>query len=300
MKAARTTAAPTTAAPTAAAPTVASPTVATRTGAARPASRIATQDAARRWRWTDWGRAASPLALLLLWQAASATGVLSPHSLASPLRILATGAHLLATGQLGNALLVSSLRVAIGFSIALTLGVALALLTGLSAGWEMILDPPLQMFKAMPFLGLLPLFILWFGIGELPKIILVAVGAIMPIYLTLHGGIRGVDSRQIEAGRALGLGAYGRVRNIILPGALPALLVGIRYGLSVAWLSLVVAEQINADSGLGALISNARDFLQTDVIVLCLLVYALLGLATDGAVRAIETRALHWRPTIRV
>ena len=121
----------------------------------------------------------------------------------------------------------------------------------------------------------------------------------MPIYLTLHGGIRGVDSRQIEAGRALGLGAYGRVRNIILPGALPALLVGIRYGLSVAWLSLVVAEQINADSGLGALISNARDFLQTDVIVLCLLVYALLGLATDGAVRAIEARALHWRPTIR-
>ncbi len=225
--------------------------------------------------------------------------MIGPRTLASPLRILASGGHMLMTGELGAALVVSSARVAVGFGLALVAGVALALLTGLSTLGEMIVDPPLQMFKTMPFLGLLPLFILWFGIGELPKIILVAVGAVMPIYLTLHGGIRGVDHRLIEAGRALGLNGYARVRTIILPGALPALLVGVRYGLSVAWLSLVVAEQINADSGLGALITNARDFLQTDIIVLCLVVYALLGLATDAAVRAIEARALHWRPVIR-
>jgi sulfonate transport system permease protein len=151
----------------------------------------------------------------------------------------------------------------------------------------------------MPFLGLLPLFILWFGIGETPKIGLVTVGAVVPIYLTLHGGIRGVDHRLIEAGRALGLNTWARIWNIILPGALPSLLVGIRYGLSVAWLSLVVGEQINADSGLGALITNARDFLQTDVIVLCLLLYAVLGLTTDAAVRLIEARVLHWRVVVR-
>jgi sulfonate transport system permease protein len=211
---------------------------------------------------------------------------------------MGTGVRLVASGELTAALLVSSLRVAVGFSVALAVGVALALTTGLSRVGETLLDPLLQMFKAMPFLGLLPLFILWFGIGELPKIGLVAIGAVMPIYLTLHGGIRGVDPRLIEAGLALGLGRYARIRNIILPGALPALLVGIRYGLSVAWLSLVVAEQINADSGLGALITNARDFLQTDVIILCLLVYALLGLGSDAAVRAIEARALHWRPAL--
>ncbi len=244
-------------------------------------------------------RLASPLALLLLWQAGSASGLIAPRTLASPLRILASCGRLLASGELEAALLVSTLRVAAGFTVALVAGVALALLTSLSQWGELVVDPPLQMFKAMPFLGLLPLFILWFGIGEAPKIGLVAIGAVMPIYLTLHGGIRGVNPHLIEAGRALGLGTYARVRHIILPGALPSLLVGVRYGLSVAWLSLVVAEQINAESGLGALIATARDFFQTDIIVLCLLVYALLGLLTDAVVRMIEARALHWRPVIR-
>ena len=211
-------------------------------------------------RWAGLVRLASPLALLLLWQAASSSGLIGAHTLASPLRILGAGAHLFQSGELGAALLVSSIRVAVGFAVALGAGVMLALTTGLSRLGEIIIDPPLQMFKAMPFLGLLPLFILWFGIGELPKIGLVVVGAVMPIYLTLHGGIRGVDPRLIEAGRALGLGTYARIRNIIIPGALPSLLVGVRYGLSVAWLSLVVAEQINADSGLGALITRGARF----------------------------------------
>nr|WP_237182141.1 ABC transporter permease [Roseomonas marmotae] len=239
---------------------------------------------------------ASPLALLLLWQVASASGVLPEHILASPAQIAATGWELVRSGELLRGLLVSFLRVAAGFSIALVLGVVLAVVAGLSRIGELMLDPPLQMLKAMPFLGLLPLFILWFGIGEAPKLGLVAIGAIFPIYLTLHGGIRGVDPKLVEAGRTLGLTRLERVRHIILPGALPSLLVGVRYGLSIAWLSLVVGEQINASSGLGALITNARDFLQTDVIVVCLLVYAAMGLATDGLVRLIEARSLRWRP----
>ncbi|WNJ93387.1 ABC transporter permease subunit [Bosea sp. 685] len=243
-------------------------------------------------------RLVSPLVLLIAWQVFSATGFLPTRILASPVAILETAWQLTRSGELLLGLAVSLLRVLAGFSVALVLGIVLALLSGLSRLGETIIDPLLQMFKAMPFLGLLPLFILWFGIGEAPKIGLVAVGAIFPIYLTLHAGIRGVDLKLIEAGRTLGLDQWGLIRHIILLGALPSLLVGIRYGLSVAWLSLVVGEQINAGSGLGYIITNARDFLQTDVIVVCLLVYAAMGLATDSLVRFFEARYLRWRPRL--
>lgn len=211
---------------------------------------------------------------------------------------MATGIRLVESGELITGLAVSLLRVIAGFAIALIVGIALALVSGLSRIGEHIVDPPVQMLKAMPFLGLLPLFILWFGIGEAPKIGMVAFGSVFPIYLTLHGGIRSIDRKLIEAGKTLELSTLSIIRHIILPGALPSLLVGIRYGLSIAWLSLVVAEQINATSGLGQIITYARDFLQTDVIVVCLIVYAIMGLSTDGMVRAIEARALRWRPQV--
>jgi sulfonate transport system permease protein len=243
-------------------------------------------------------RLVSPLAILVLWQLASVSGLLSPQILASPVAIAATAARLVASGELLTGLGVSFLRVVAGFMIALVVGVALALFAGLSRLGETLVDPPVQMLKAMPFLGLLPLFILWFGIGEAPKIGMVAFGSVFPIYLTLHGGIRGVDRKLIEAGRTLGLSTAGIIHHVVIPGALPSLLVGVRYGLSIAWLSLVVAEQINASSGIGSIITYARDFLQTDVIVVCLLVYALMGLLTDGLVRLIEAYALRWRPAV--
>ncbi|HWK48048.1 MAG TPA: ABC transporter permease [Stellaceae bacterium] len=245
-------------------------------------------------------RLLSPIALLLAWQACSASGILPSRILASPTQIALTAWELTRSGELLTSLLVSLLRVAAGFGIALAAGVTLAVLAGLSRAGDVVVDPLLQMFKAMPFLGLLPLFILWFGIGELPKVGLVAIGALFPIYLTLYGGIAGVDARLVEAARILGLDPLERVVHIILPAALPALLVGVRYGLSVAWLSLVVGEQINASSGLGALITRARDFLQTDVIVVCLLVYAGMGLATDALVRLAEKRLLDWRLALTV
>ncbi|GHD20927.1 ABC transporter permease [Tianweitania populi] len=240
-------------------------------------------------------RLLSPLAILVLWQLASLTGVLTPHILASPLDIAKTGARLVASGELVTGLGVSFLRVLAGFAIALVVGIALALAAGLSRVGDILVDPPIQMLKAMPFLGLLPLFILWYGIGEAPKIGMVAFGSVFPIYLTLHGGIRGVDRKLIEAGRTLGLNTFGIIRHVVIPGALPSLLVGVRYGLSIAWLSLVVAEQINASSGIGSIITYARDFLQTDVIVVCLIVYALMGLLTDALVRLIEAHTLRWR-----
>jgi sulfonate transport system permease protein len=243
-------------------------------------------------------RLASPVAIIVLWQLASMTGLLSPRILAAPSEIVAAASKLIASGELVTGLVVSFLRVLAGFSIALIAGILLALVSGLSRLGEAVIDPPIQMLKAMPFLGLLPLFILWFGIGEAPKIGLVAFGAVFPIYLTLHGGIRGIDKKLIEAGRTLELGTLGIVRHIVIPGALPSLLVGVRYGLSVAWLSLVVGEQINASSGIGFIITYARDFLQTDIIVVCLLVYAIMGLLTDGLVRMIEAYALRWRPQV--
>ena len=243
-------------------------------------------------------RFASPLAIVLLWQAASMAGLIAPRTLAAPTTILASAWELLASGELPRHLLVSLGRVATGLAIGVTTGIALALVSGLSRLGEEVVDAPMQMLRTLPFLALVPLFILWFGIGETPKIALVALGSAFPVYLTLFAGIRGVDPKLAEAGRVFGLDRRGLVRHVILPGALPSGLVGLRYALGSAWLSLVIAEQINATSGIGFLINDARDFLRTDVIVVGLLVYALLGLGADALVRAFERRALAWRPNL--
>jgi sulfonate transport system permease protein len=165
----------------------------------------------------------------------------------------------------------------------------------LSRWADQLLDPVLQMLRTLPFLGLVPLLILWFGIGELPKLVLVAFGSAFPLYLNTYAGIRSVDRRLLEAATVLRLGRWQRIWHVVLPSALPQVLVGLRLGLGVAWLSLIVAEQVNADSGLGHMIMEARDFLRADVIVVGLLVYALLGLVTDAVVRTVERKALAWR-----
>jgi sulfonate transport system permease protein len=256
---------------------------------------------AARWRWSElrrFRRFVSPLVLVLLWQAGSMSGLIAPRTLAAPSTILAAAWGLLASGELEHHLLVSLGRAATGLGIGVTLGALLAIVAGLSRSGEDVVDAPMQMLRTLPFLALVPLFILWFGIGETPKIALVALGTTFPIYLNLFAGIRGVDPKLVEAGRVFGLDRPGLVRHVILPGALPSALVGLRYSLGIAWLSLVVAEQVNADAGIGYMISDARDFLRTDVIVVGLLVYALLGLLADGLVRALERHALAWRPTL--
>ena len=225
-------------------------------------------------------------------------GLLSPRTLAAPSAILTTAWHLLLNGDLLTNMLVSLQRVAIGLSLGICLGVAAALAAGLSRLGEDVVDAPMQMLRTLPFLALVPMFILWFGIGELPKIALVALGTMFPIYLNLFAGIRGVDPKLLEAAQVFGLDRWAIIRHVVLPGAMPNALVGLRYAMGVAWLSLVVAEQINANAGIGYLINDARDFLRTDVIVVGLLVYALLGLASDSAVRFAEQRLLAWRPTL--
>jgi len=240
----------------------------------------------------------SPLAILLLWQLGSMYHVIPATKLAAPTTILATFWSLSASGELPRDLSVSLGRVLVGLLAGVCAGAVLALVAGLSRTGDDSVDPVMQGLRTLPYLGMSPLLILWFGIGEFPKLALVAFASAFPVYLTLLGGIRAVDPKLIEAAQAFGLDRWETIRAVILPGALAPALVGLRYALGAAWLSLVVGEQINADRGIGYLIMDARDFLRTDVIVVGLLVYALLGLATDAIVRLVERRALEWRPSI--
>ena len=242
-------------------------------------------------------RYASPLLILVAWQAASSAGLVSPQTLASPWRIAVTAWSLIQDGTLGRNLLVSLLRAAGGLGIALVVGVVLALLAGLSRLGEELVDAPMQMARTLPVLAMVPLFILWFGIGETPKVALVAMGATFPIYLNLFKGVRGVDPKLLEMARTLGLSRAQTIRQVILPGALPDFLLGLRFAVGISWLMLVVAEQINASSGIGHMMMDAEDFLRTDIILVGLFIYAGLGLLSDQIVRSIEARTLVWRPS---
>lgn len=247
-----------------------------------------------KWRSQRW---MSPVALLALWELGARSGVIPAQVLAAPSAVAETAWRMILSGELPANMLVSLGRAMAGLAIGVALGTTLAVTAGLTRAGENAVDPPVQMLRTLPTLALTPLFIVWFGIGETAKIALIALGTTFPVYLNLYGGIRGVDARLVEAASSFGLKGWAMVAQVILPGALPAFLLGLRYALAGSWLILVVAEQINASAGLGYLINNARDFSRTDVIVVCLGVYALLGLTADQVVRVIEHRALAWRPS---
>ncbi|MFL5999108.1 MAG: ABC transporter permease [Streptomyces sp.] len=252
----------------------------------------------RRTRVPRWlRRTTGPVLLLALWQLLSSTGVLTADVLASPGRIAQVAGDLISDGSLTSAMTTSLQRVAGGLLLGTLIGTGLALVSGLFRIGEDIVDAPVQMLRTVPFVGLIPLFIIWFGIGEAPKIAIITLGVTFPLYLNVYAGIRGVDAQLIEAGESLGLSRWGLVRHVILPGALPGAMTGLRYSLGISWLALVFAEQVNADSGIGFLMVQARDFLRTDVIVVCLIVYAFLGLLADFIVRSLERLLLQWRPT---
>lgn len=234
----------------------------------------------------------SPIALIALWQLASFLGILPERILPAPQLIAEAGWELTLNGQLGDALLISSGRVLAGLALGIATGLVAGVVVGSSRIADYLLDPPLQMLRALPHLGLIPLFILWFGIGEAPKVLLIALGVFFPIYLTIAAGIRQIDPKLLEVARVFRFSRRQRLSDVILPSVAPQALVGLRQSLAIAWLTLIVAEQLNATSGLGFLIMNARDFLQVDVILVGLVVYALLGVTTDALVRVLERRAL--------
>jgi sulfonate transport system permease protein len=251
-------------------------------------------DGRRRHRWRRW---VTPIVVLALWQCGSNLGYLSFKTFSSPWQVADTAYQLMANGTLERALLVSLARVGVGLFIGVSAGLILGLISGLFRLGEDLIDPSLQMLRTMPVLALIPLFILWFGIGELPKVLIIGLGCFFSMYLNTFAGVRNVDERLVEAGQTLGLSRWGQIRHVIVPGALPNALVGLRIAIGVSVIMLVVSEQINASSGIGYLMTQAEQFFQTSVIFVGLLVYAILGLGADLIVRFIEKRALAWRRT---
>lgn len=240
-----------------------------------------------------------PLGVLVIWQVLSGTGILPGQILPSPLSVVTVGADLIQSGQLQQHLLISLQRVTFSLLIGVSIGVVLAVLSALWKVGESLIDPLMQMGRTVPILALVPLFILWFGIGESSKVIMILLGVVFPVYLNTYAGIRSVDAKLLEVGRIAGLSDWGIIRNIVLPGSLPGFLVGLRYSLGVAWLLLVISEQVNALAGVGYLMNNARVFMRTDVIVLGIFIYAAAGFLSDWLVRQIENRALSWRTGVQ-
>jgi len=201
-------------------------------------------------------------------------------------------------GDLQTALAVSLGRAATGLAWGVSIGLGIGVISGLSRLGDQIFDSSLQMIRTIPFIALIPLFIVWFGIGDEPKIILVAMACIFPVYLNTFAGVRGVDRKLLELGRTFGVSRTGMIFRIILPNALPSVLVGIRYAMGTSLLALVAAEQINASSGLGYLIMNASNQIRTDIVIVGVLIYAVLGLSVDFIVRSAEALLLPWRVTV--
>jgi len=225
-------------------------------------------------------------------------GWIAGHQLPPPSEILRTLGELVADGALWAHLGASSLRVALGFGFGATAGVLLALAVGLSRPLEWLLDPSLQALRAVPSLAWVPLLLLWLGIDETPKITLIALGAFFPVYLTLLGGLRDVDRKLVELGEIQGLSRTALARRILLPAALPALFTGLRAGLGLAWMFVVAAELIAATKGLGYLLSDGRETSRPDIVIAAIVLLALVGKLSDGLLKWVEERRLHWRDTL--
>jgi sulfonate transport system permease protein len=250
--------------------------------------------AADRWRGVvPW---LVPLAVILAWELASRTGWLSTRILPEPLAVAQAAWDLLRSGVLVHDVAISAGRALGGLAIGGGLGLVLGLLTGTFRTAETLLDTTLQMARNVPPLALIPLVILWFGIDESAKLFLVSIGVFFPIYLNTYHGIRSVDAGLIEMARSYGLSGWPLYREVILPGALPSILVGLRFSLGLMWVLLIVAETISAQSGIGYMTMNAREFLQTDVVLVGVLLYALLGKLADLVARGLERRCLRWNP----
>ncbi|MGX1128767.1 sulfonate transport system permease protein [Streptomyces glaucescens] len=267
-------------------------------GALRRPSRRRTRGRLAPGRPVPYGWALGPLLLLALWAAGSAAGLFDARSLPAPWTTAATAGDLIADGRLQSHLATSAQRAVLGLLSGIAAGLLLALVSGLSRIGEAVIDGPVQIKRAIPSLALIPLLILWFGIGETMKVVTIALGVFVPIYIHTHNGLRTIDSRYVELAETVRLGRLRFVRHVVLPGALPGFLLGMRFAVTAAWLSLVVVEQVNATSGIGYMMELARTYGQTDVILVGLVVYGLLGLLSDGLVRLVERRTLSWRRTL--
>jgi sulfonate transport system permease protein len=238
-----------------------------------------------------------PGTLLLLWQAAASVGLVDPQNLPPPITVGAAFLRLARGGALWRDIGISGARALAGFAIGGGIGFMMGMLNGLFRTSEKLTDSTLQMLRNIPHLALIPLVILWFGIGEEAKLFLVALGVFFPIYVNTLHGVRSVDPRLLEMATAYGMGGPAIFWRVVFPGALPAIFVGLRYGLGIMWLTLIVAETISASSGIGFMAMNAREFLMVDVVLVSILIYAALGKLADSIARLLERTCLRWNPT---
>lgn len=236
-----------------------------------------------------------PIVVLLLWQLGASSGILSPALLPPPWEIGVQFVKLTMNGTLFMHLETSVVRAVIGFMLGGSLGLLLGLAVGVSKLTEELLDPSLQMLRTVPLLSIIPLFILWFGVGQLSQVLLIALGAFFPLYINTFTGVRSVDHKLYEVARVLQYSRLQQLFRLIIPGALPNILLGIRLSLGIAWLCLVVAELMGASSGIGYMISQARQYSQTAVVFVGIGIFAAVGKLSDSIVRGLESRLLRWR-----
>jgi sulfonate transport system permease protein len=241
----------------------------------------------------SWG---APVALLAAWELLARVGVIGTVILPAPSVVFATAKSLLVSGELQVNLLASLQRAVLGFAIGASTGLLLGIAVGFSRLLDALLDRSIQTIRAVPFLAITPLVLVWFGVGNSAQVFLIALGSTFPMYLNTSLGIRQVDPKLVEMARVMGLSGARLVLYTILPGALPSILNGVRLSLTTSWLALVVAESLGAESGIGFLATNAREFLQTDVMVLVIVLYALIGMGSDQLARFLERRLLAWHP----
>jgi sulfonate transport system permease protein len=249
----------------------------------------------RRLRW-PLGIYTTPVVILVVWEILALAGTLKPAYAPAPTDILGTTVELFRAGVLGPDLAISLQRAGIGLAIGLTVGIVAGVLGGFLRSGEYLFNGLAQILNTIPLLAVLPLMVVWFGIDELTKVLLIAFGAGVPMYLNLFSAIRGLDQRLIEMARTTGAGSVRVVTRVLVPGALPGFLVGLRFSLAYSILGLVAAETVNADSGLGFLITQAQTYLQTNKVFVGLVIYSILGLFADQFVRILERVLLRWRP----
>ncbi|MFH5181622.1 ABC transporter permease [Paenibacillus sp. TAB 01] len=240
-----------------------------------------------------------PVAVLVVWQIASELGWLSKQLFPTPLAIAQAFGKLAQSGELNDHLTISLQRVALGFGLGGALGLLFGIVVGLFRFSEKALDPTVQMIRMVPHLAVAPLFVLWFGIGETGKVLLIAKGAFFPLYINTFLGIRGVDNKLFEVTRVLGYNRWKQIIQLVLPASLSNVLLGVRLSIGVAWLGLVVVEIMGSTSGIGYMMSDARQFSKTSIVFVGILIFALLGMITDWLVRLLERRLLHWKDSFK-
>ncbi|MER7809664.1 ABC transporter permease [Streptomyces sp900116325] len=245
-----------------------------------------------------FGRLIGPVLVVAVWWGASAVGYLDPRILSGPGTVVSTATDLIQSGRLQDNVLISLQRAGLGLFFGVAAGVILAVAAGLSRTGEYLLDGPLQIKRAIPSLAMLPLLILWLGIGEQMKVTVIALGVAVNMYINTYSSLTGIDSRYVELAEGLDLSRRQFIRKVVVPGSLPGFFVGLRLGVTASWLGLIVVEQINATSGIGYMMFQAQQYAQSDVIIVGLVAYGIFGFASDAAVRAIERRALSWRRTL--